>query len=253
MKLHLTTALLCLGLTSTAFGYELRITPEIVDKIYTNETGGNPDNLIYHNPKEGFCSIGIGHFLWFTDSTKAAFKETFPALLTEMNGTDGVFFDEVNTTIPDKCPWKSQTEVDSAKATPLYKKLFAGLTSTKGKQLQVKYMAFRAAEALDEIIIKDKEMSSVIEQLLADDKGTYAVIDYVNFKGNSASGEDYNGHTWGLDTVLAVMPSDTTIPLMRRFEIAAETTLEARVREAKVLGKDESMFLPGWKKRIETY
>jgi len=35
------------------------------EKIYLNETGGDPHKLVHWNVGEEFASLGIGHFIWW--------------------------------------------------------------------------------------------------------------------------------------------------------------------------------------------
>ena len=231
----------------------LKVTDGIVELIYVNETGGKPDALIIKNDKEDVCSLGIGHFIWYPAGVKHQYKETFPKLLKELQKTDGVFKGAVDVEIPPTCPWKSTSELNAAKSTDVYKRLVTGLTSPAGKRVQVNYMIERAREAIIETAKEDPGSVKKMLDLLETEQGTYAVIDYVNFKGNSAETEAYGDFHWGFKTAIYVMSEDEILTPEERFQIAVETLLEMRVEEAKKLGKDESSFLAGWLKRVNTY
>lgn len=231
----------------------MKVTDRTIDLIYMNETGGKPDALIIKNDKENVCSLGIGHFIWYPTGVKQQYKETFPGLLKELQKTDGAFKGAVDVEIPPTCPWKSTSELNAAKSTDVYKRLVAGLTSPAGKRVQVNYMIERAREAIAETAKEDPDSVKKMLDLLETEQGTYAVIDYVNFKGNSAETEAYGDFHWGFKTAIYVMSKDETLKPEKRFQIAVETLLEMRVEEAKKLGKDESSFLTGWLKRVNTY
>ena len=58
--------------------YELNV---IAEKIYQNETSGNPKNLMFWSKNETFPSVGIGHFIWYPQGQAKIFDETFPAMI----------------------------------------------------------------------------------------------------------------------------------------------------------------------------
>ncbi len=79
--------------------------------------------------------------------------------------------------------------------------------------------------------------------------GLYALIDYVNFKGEGTSPKErYNNLGWGLLQVLETMPG--TGDAMSEFVQAADFVLTRRVQNAS---RDESRWLPGWRNRLKTY
>ncbi len=84
-------------------------------------------------------------------------------------------------------------------------------------------------------------------------QGVYALIDYVNFKGEGIKKEErYKGQGWGLAQVLLDMqgePSGAAAAV--EFGNAAKRVLTRRVANAKP--KDESMWLRGWSNRAESY
>lgn len=241
--------------SSTSVSIDNRyITEKLIDKIQANETGGKQENLIIRNNKEAVCSLGIGHFTWYPKAvTEKKFKETFPALLEDLQKTDGVFKDAPDVVLPSACPWSSAEQLQQEKSTEVYRRIYMGLTSDAGKRVQVNYMVAHANEAIAETILNDDVAAKKINELLSSELGTYAIVDYVNFKGNSAPGEAYSGFTWGFKTAIDVMSEEGTLKPEVRFQIAVETLLEMRVEEANKLGKDESSFLAGWLKRVDTY
>jgi hypothetical protein len=233
--------------------YQFKVTDRTVELIYMNETGGNPDALIIKNDKEAVCSLGIGHFIWYPAGVERQYKETFPGLLRKLQKTDGVFKGAPDVVIPSTCPWSTSTDLEAAKGSEVYKRIMMGLTSPVGKRVQIEYMTERARDAIAETIGEDPLAKKKVLDLLATEQGTYAVIDYINFKGNSAVVETYGDFQWGFKTAIHVMSENETLKPEVRFQIAVETLLEMRVEEAKKLGKDEASFLPGWLKRVNTY
>ena len=81
--------------------------------------------------------------------------------------------------------------------------------------------------------------------------GTYALIDYVNFKGEGTSpSERYDGEGWGLLQVLAGM-SGSGAPTSE-FARSADRVLTRRV-ELSPPARGEQRWLPGWRNRVSTY
>ena len=84
--------------------------------------------------------------------------------------------------------------------------------------------------------------------------GLYALIDYVNFKGEgTAASERYRGQGWGLLQVLEhMLDNPSPDPVLLRYSRAATAVLERRVRNAPE-GRDEARWLAGWRNRTATY
>ena len=89
------------------------------------------------------------------------------------------------------------------------------------------------------------------QSLLATGAGTFALIDYVNFKGEGvASTERYQGQGWGLLQVLETMQREGAAVVA--FSGAAAEVLERRVRLAPP-ERGETRWLTGWKARVRAY
>jgi hypothetical protein len=87
-------------------------------------------------------------------------------------------------------------------------------------------------------------------RVAAEPLGPYALVDYVNFKGEGTlESERYKGEGWGLLQVLEAMGDG---PALLEFRRAAELVLSRRVKNSPP-GRRESRWLPGWKNRIRTY
>src|SRR6185437_4748825 len=81
--------------------------------------------------------------------------------------------------------------------------------------------------------------------------GAFALIDYVNFKGEGVlDTERYNGKGWGLLQVLANM-HDTSSPV-QDFANSAAAMLKQRVENSPP-ARHEARWLPGWLKRVDAY
>jgi hypothetical protein len=81
--------------------------------------------------------------------------------------------------------------------------------------------------------------------------GTFALIDYVNFKGEGVlQTERYRGTGWGLMQVLEGMEEDGDP--VRGFVESAVRVLERRVRNAPP-ERGEERWLEGWRARVRRY
>ncbi len=84
--------------------------------------------------------------------------------------------------------------------------------------------------------------------------GIYALVDYVNFKGEGVlENESYNEVRWGLLQVLENMCGrDRDISALNEFVLNAKKLLKQRVLNAPA-GIDESGWLGGWGRRLDSY
>ena len=84
--------------------------------------------------------------------------------------------------------------------------------------------------------------------------GTYALIDYVNFKGDGTnSSERYNGQGWGLLQVLQDMRDVRSgQPAAAEFAAAAKRRLDLRLKNSPP-ARGESRWRAGWHKRCQGY
>ena len=225
----------------------------IGNKIFINETGGNPQYLIAWNKGENFASLGIGHFIWFPAGLKSPFTETFPDLIAflQLNGAKIPPW-LLNTS---DNPWSNLEEFNAARNTDKMQTLRRLMQNTF--ELQVRFIEDRMQNSLPKIlsgIANSTERQTVaarFQRLAASELGLYTLIDYVNFKGEGiASTEQYNGQGWGLKQVLLKIDEQQSIH--NGFAEACMKVLEARVNNSPQ--KDvESRWLAGWKKRCRTY
>lgn len=245
--------------SSIAFYYseprEIKISEQqaksIGDKIWLNEGAGKLDNLIVWNEGEDFPSLGIGHFIWYPRNVEPTFTESFPNLLSTIAKT---------REIPDWLrknkypPWQSRKEFISKKYNTETVELRTFLQKTIVEQTQ--FITNRLEAALPKIIneIKDpfrkRHVRRNFYRVAEQENGVYTLVDYVNFKGEgTASRERYNNLGWGLAQVLERMSGKSTNPLAE-FVTSADEILTRRVQNAP---RDERKWLPGWRKRLQTY
>ena len=92
------------------------------------------------------------------------------------------------------------------------------------------------------------------EQMAKSASGCYAMVDYVNFKGEGVlATERYAGQGWGLLQVLEGMSQQNTHrTAVRIFADSAKRVLSTRVQNAPP-NRNEARWLTGWINRINTY
>ena len=180
----------------------------VAEKIFQNETGGVRNNLVDWNDGENFPSLGIGHFSWFKASGgRSGFGDSLPDMIA--------YYKEKGVTLPKllaefkHSPWNSKSELMSKKASGDrdIQELIAFFDSTR--DIQVMFIYDRLKGSLDKMIqaSSNKEnLKNQFERMVNTPNGLYALIDYVNFKGEGLKGvSSYNNVAWGLRQVLENM------------------------------------------------
>lgn len=247
-------AIFLLLLSSTVSAFEVSIKQdvalEIGNKIWKNECGGSQDKLIFWNPHEECISLGIGHFIWYPEQSGKKFDAMFPEYLTFLKSKK-IPLPKILASATD-APWKTRDEFLSKEKTDEIIQLKKWFSETI--DLQAEFIVQRLSSSLNRILSQSPHLDPTINQLTSTAAGLFALIDYLNFKGEGLSlNERYEGKGWGLYQVLLGMKntqgSSPGSPL-DQFKISAVTTLTERVRLAP---KDESRWLPGWTNRIERY
>lgn len=244
--------LLCLPLGFAEINIPPQTLNEIASKIYRNETGGKRSNLIVWNNGENFPSLGIGHFIWYKYNEPERFEESFPLLVE--------FYRNQQIELPwllrmyRYAPWKTQAEFLAAKSS--HDEAFMALENFlyDTQSVQIAFIANRLQASLPKLLAhtqSPKKVENYFNQLLNHPVGLYALIDYINFKGEGVNpNERYQGKGWGLLQVLEGMASNQD--LMASFRASATHVLTERVKNAPS-ERGEERWLPGWKNRIETY
>ncbi len=227
----------------------------IGQQIFNNEGGGNINNLAHWNDGEDFAAMGIGHFTWYPAGRRQSFGNTFPGLLDYMqqNGVQlpGWLQQAKNT----GAPWRSRAEFFRAKNTPEVQQLQQLLANTK--ELQAQYIVDRARRAMPKLVKasngNQQHVARNLNAVANTPGGWYALIDYVNFKGEGLGGGGYKGQSWGLRQVLEEMrPSQAGRPALHEFADAAMRVLNRRVQNSDP-SRNEARWLRGWQNRVDTY
>ncbi|MGB7293656.1 MAG: hypothetical protein WBD99_15920 [Thermodesulfobacteriota bacterium] len=230
---------------------------QIGNRIYINECGGKAENLVAWNEGEEFPSLGIGHFIWYPPGKEGPFRETFPTLL-EFYKSSGIEPPSWIGNSPNKdSPWNSRQEFTNDLNSKRMIELRQFLIDTI--PLQTAFLVNRFQISLDNLLeYSPKELHDHIKtqffRVANSPMGMYALIDYVNFKGEGTNpSERYMGEGWGLLQVLDEMNgTETGIPAVNEFVEAAEKVLASRVENSPP-ERNEKRWLPGWKNRLSTY
>jgi len=226
----------------------------LADKVWRNESGGNFDKILWWNRGEAFASVGIGHFIWYPTGVDGPFHESFPDLLDYLSSRSVPMPEWLAPGSARDCPWATREDFFDRRNDPEATQLRRLLTDTMA--LQAAFMLARLESALDLIVdAVPAQQASVIESrfcaLLATPVGRYAIVDYVNFKGEGVKVEErYDGQGWGLKQVLQSMEGE--LPAKEDFAAAAQRVLERRVRNAPAERREER-WLPGWLSRVDSY
>lgn len=253
MKL-LRTLLPLLAATSIVTAQEIKLTDanalKIGQRIWQNECAGTVSGLTTWNQGEEFPSLGIAHFIWYPTGQRGPFAESFPGLVKFLKA-NGV---EVPDWAQGACPWPNRAAFMEEINGPRLSALRSLLSKTVA--LQARYAGMRLENALPKMLEAAPEsqretIRKNFYRVAAEPLGLYALMDYVNFKGEGTSPtERYNGHGWGLLQVLESMP--TTGPALPAFAKAADKALTLRVKNSPP-ARNEAKWLPGWRNRLATY
>lgn len=226
------------------------------ERIYQNECASRPECLVHWNEGEAFPSLGIGHFIWYPGGVEAPFVESFPALVQfALEAGEPVPAWLVRLT-PMDAPWPDRARFMAGQNDTRIASLREWLVDSKG--VQAAFILARAQASLGRVIEAAPEeqrprLSGYLDELIATPGGSYALIDYVNFKGEGlAEGETYQGEGWGLLQVLQQMsryPEHTALDAFR--QAAADVLTRRAVNASRAIERDR--WLPGWLNRLETY
>lgn len=248
-------ALLLLGLsTGLAFAQSGHLSDAdaqaVGRRIWKNECAGTVAGLTSWNRGEDFASLGIGHFIWYPAGRRGPFEESFPALVAAL-ARGG---EKIPAWMRGACPWNTRAEFMADFDGPRLRQLRVLLSETVA--LQARFCAQRLERALPKILAASPKaerdrVRANFYRVAAEPLGMYALIDYVNFKGEGTNADErYAGAGWGLLQVLAAMkPSGPALPAFSR---AADEVLTRRV-ENSPKARHEAKWLPGWRNRVATY
>ncbi len=224
-------------------------------KIWHNECRGTYSGLTSWNQGEEFASLGIGHFIWYPEGRKGPFQESFPALLEYLERHGAVLPDWLIVSVGS--PWASRKEFLADFRSERMRDLRRILSQTM--PLQARFIVARLEAALPRILagLPVTEQARVRFQFyrMADQSaGVYALVDYVNFKGEGLKPQEhYGGESWGLLQVLQGMTG--SVPgeaALDEFAASADLVLTRRVLNSPP-ERHEVRWLPGWRQRLRTY
>jgi hypothetical protein len=222
--------------------------------IWQNECNGTVAGLTSWNAGENFASLGIGHFIWYPKGVSGPFEESFPPLIS-LIAAHGRKLPAILAREGNHCPWNSRSEFDRARQTAEMKELRQFLVDTV--DLQAQFMVNRLQNALPKMLQETSaanraKVEHEFERLTGSSRGCFALVDYVNFKGEGVlHSERYHDQGWGLLQVLEQMP-ESNGDGVAAFSGSAAEVLKRRVRNAPPERK-ESRWLPGWIHRVNSY
>lgn len=232
-------------------------TLRIGDLIFANECNLKIQCLTSWNIGEDFPSLGIGHFIWYRQNQQEVFVESFPALLDFYN-SQGVELPAWISALPERdSPWPTREAFLADLEGERLQQLRDFLYDTR--ELQAGFIIERMQASLPRLLREaenPEEIQSLFYEIANSEPplGMYALIDYVNFKGEGVSpSERYQGEGWGLLQVLETLQQTRNDgALMPQFAEAARTVLARRVANAPA-ERGEQRWLDGWNKRTRTY
>jgi hypothetical protein len=230
---------------------------EIGRKIWRNECNGTVAGLTSWNEGENFASLGIGHFIWYPKGQRGPFEESFPKLVSFI-AKRGAKLPGLLLGVGERpCPWNSRAEFLHAQHKPEMRQLRQFLADTV--DLQTEFLISRLQNALPKMLVEaaPSDRANVqqrFERLASTPQGCYALVDYVNFKGEGVlHTERYQGQGWGLLQVLENMHGTSTdTAAVDEFARSAKAILTRRVQNAPAQRR-ESRWLSGWLQRVNSY
>ncbi len=229
---------------------------KIGKKIWQNECNGTISGLTSWNAGEDFASLGIGHFIWYPKGRRGPFEESFPKLVNFISKRGAKLPTMLLGTGEKPCPWNSRTEFLRAQNSTEMNQLRNFLADTV--DLQTEFLIARLETALPKMLAEaaPADRANVREQferLTKTPQGWYALIDYVNFKGEGVlHTERYKDQGWGLLQVLESMHGNSSAGAVDEFAQAAKAVLTRRVQNSPP-NRHESRWLSGWIRRVNSY
>ncbi|MBU1212676.1 MAG: hypothetical protein KJ587_15600 [Alphaproteobacteria bacterium] len=244
----------------------IEVSPELAERVgrqvWLNETGGNRDAITAWNASEDFASLGIGHFIWFSQGLETRFVESFPAMLEFLRDRGARPPEWLDVTPVPPSPWTSKRQFEREFQSERMTSLRKFLLDTFG--LQAQFLALRMQEALPRIEASIADRSTRVHvrrqfNRVADASiDLYPLIDYINFKGEGISAaETFPGREtgepegWGLKQVLLAMQGRSSEPadVLGEFADAAGFVLKRRIAN----NPSDKRWQGGWLARVETY
>lgn len=222
-------------------------------RIWRNECDGTVEGLTSWNAGENFASLGIGHFIWYPPGVQGPFEESFPPLLEWLKAE--------KVPLPKwlaeskHCPWPDKRSFEKDHGSDRQKELRKLLAATLRPQvrfiihrLQIAVPKYREAAGA-----AARRVEENIGALSRSAAGNFAMIDYINFKGDGLNPKErYQGEGWGLLQVLQEMEPGDQAAASERFAAAAKKVLTRRVKNSPP-ERGEKRWLEGWRNRCASY
>ena len=223
-------------------------------KIWQNECAGTVPGLTTWNAGEEFPSIGIGHFIWYPAGFKGRFEESWPqfaAFASQRGAQLPAVAKEAHS------PWTTKAEFQADFKSARMTALRTWLAANVG--MQTDFIIARSRAALPKILAaapasERAKIEANYQKVATTPQGTYALIDYVNFKGDGTqASEKYNGQGWGLMQVLGGMKDVSAgAPAATEFAASAKRILSRRIANSPP-ERGEKRWEEGWHNRCGTY
>jgi len=250
----LTIVVVSIALTAASSLRAINISPadaqRIGKRIWQNECDGTVSGLTSWNAGENFASLGIGHFIWYPNGQRGPFEESFPKFVSFVSARGAKLPQFLLSA--SFCPWNSRAEFQQAIDSPKMKQLRQFLVDTI--DLQAQFLIARLQQALPKMMsqaVNPENLQQQFERVASTAQGCYALVDYVNFKGEGTlATERYQGQGWGLLQVLENMHNSQSA--LDEFVASAKTTLRRRVANSPP-ERGEGRWLPGWLARVDGY
>jgi hypothetical protein len=229
---------------------------KIGKKIWQNECNGTISGLTAWTQGEDFASLGIGHFIWYPKGRRGPFEESFPKVVSFISKRGAKLPTLLLRGVEQPCPWNSRAEFFRAQHTVEMNQLRQFLVDTI--DLQAEFLIARLEGALPKMLAEaapaDRaNVQQQFERLARTPQGCYALVDYVNFKGEGVlHTERYQGQGWGLLQVLETMHGTSDAAAVDEFSSVAKAILTRRVHNAPAQ-RNESRWLTGWIRRVNSY
>lgn len=248
------------GSAPEIFAFSAEDCSKIGHRIWRNEGAGTVEGLTSWNKGEAFASLGIGHFLWFPEGSDAIFEESFPDLLDfaaekgAASEIPGWIRGSRKATKWPPCPWPDRRAFLADFDGEPMRELRSFLESTV--PLQTEFLLERFDAAFPKILASAgtsaKHVENQFSKLSRTPEGAFAMIDYVNFKGEGTRQEErYNGEGWGLLQVLQEMESEgePDATPVEAFSRSADRILTRRADN----NPSDTKWLGGWRSRVADY
>jgi hypothetical protein len=223
------------------------------NRIWQNECAGKVEGLTSWNVGEDFASLGIGHFIWYPEGVEGPFEESFPKLVQWL-GSRGVRLPGWLVGMRD-CPWPDRAAFLKDSQGPWQRDLRTLLAATVREQtlfimhrLEQAEPKFRQAAGR-----QGEKVARNMALLRMTAAGNFAMIDYVNFKGEGLNPKErYRGEGWGLLQVLMDMKTADAARAPAAFAAASEQVLARRVSNSPA-ERGEKRWMGGWANRCRAY